>query len=67
MAYSRLRRSSDQRKALLRDLVTDLIDTNNTPALRVSFRGLGKNKNNISLFIEEFRNNLNPIAINITH
>ena len=25
MAYSRLRRSSDQRKALLRDLVTDLI------------------------------------------
>ena len=48
-------------------LVTDLIDTNNTPALRVSFRCLGKNKNNISLFIEEFRNNLNPIAINITH
>ena len=25
MAYSRLRRSSDQRKALLRDLITDLI------------------------------------------
>jgi len=25
MAYSRLRRSSDQRKALMRDLVTDLI------------------------------------------
>ena len=25
MAYSRLRRSSDQRRALLRDLVTDLI------------------------------------------
>ena len=25
MAYSRLRRSSDQRKALLRDLVTDII------------------------------------------
>lgn len=25
MAYSRLRRTSDQRKALMRDLVTDLI------------------------------------------
>jgi large subunit ribosomal protein L17 len=25
MAYSRLRRNSDQRKALLRDLVTDII------------------------------------------
>jgi large subunit ribosomal protein L17 len=25
MAYSRLRRTSDQRKALLRDLVTDII------------------------------------------
>ena len=37
MAYSRLRRSSDQRKALLRDLVTDLIlngriDTTETKA-----------------------------------
>lgn len=50
-----------------KDLVTNLIDTNNTPALRVSFRCLGKNRDNISLFIEEFRNTLNPIAINITH
>lgn len=49
-----------------KDLVTDLAESGNQPVLRVTFRCLGKNKNNLNLFIEEFRTTLQPISIGIT-
>lgn len=49
-----------------KDFTTDLADTNNESVLRVTFRCLGPNKNNINIFIEEFRNLMNPITITVT-